>query len=167
MHASFTISDYTLKRAALLMGKFKTEIHIHVAEDKYDQEHCMMNHKQWVVERLDHYNLVNHPKSILAHCIHLRSTEKKIISNSAAWVAQNTESNLNNGVGNFNSNILGANILMGTDGMHNDMLRSLNGHILRAKTLILLHRKRPTDVSETYNTTSKAINLSIMQQTNL
>jgi len=39
-------------------------------------------------------------------------------------VAQNTESNLNNNVGIFNANGLGDNIMLGTDGMHSDMLRS-------------------------------------------
>jgi cytosine/adenosine deaminase-related metal-dependent hydrolase len=39
-------------------------------------------------------------------------------------VAQNSESNLNNNVGHFKSAGLGDNILLGTDGMHSDMLRS-------------------------------------------
>lgn len=124
LHASFTVSDHTLKRAAQLMEKYKTGIHIHVAEDKYDQDHCKINYKQRVVERLNNFNLVNNPKSILAHCLHLNDAEKKIINNSAAWVAQNTESNLNNGVGHFNAKGLGNNIMLGTDGMHSDMLRS-------------------------------------------
>jgi cytosine/adenosine deaminase-related metal-dependent hydrolase len=39
-------------------------------------------------------------------------------------VVQNTESNMNNNVGHFNSEYLGTNIMTGTDGMHSDMLRS-------------------------------------------
>ena len=39
-------------------------------------------------------------------------------------MVQNTESNLNNKVGYFNAAGLGQNIMMGTDGMHSDMLRS-------------------------------------------
>jgi len=124
LHASFTVSDHTLKRAALLTEKYNTGVHVHVAEDLYDQKHCEINHKQRVVERLNHYNLVNNPRSILAHCIHLDDKEQKIIKNSAAWIAQNTESNLNNGVGHFNSDGLGTNIMFGTDGMNSDMLRS-------------------------------------------
>jgi cytosine/adenosine deaminase-related metal-dependent hydrolase len=124
VHASFTVSDHTLNRASLLCDKFNTGVHIHVAEDKYDQKHCEINHKQRVVERLNEHALVNNPKSILAHCLHLNAAEKEIIRNSAAWVVQNTESNLNNGVGNFNSAGLGQNIMLGTDGMHSDMIRS-------------------------------------------
>jgi cytosine/adenosine deaminase-related metal-dependent hydrolase len=124
LHASFTVSDHTLNRASLLCDKFKTGVHIHVAEDEYDQAHCEINHKQRVVERLNEHGLVNKPKSILAHCLHLNAAEKEIIRDSTSWVVQNTESNLNNGVGNFNSKDLGANIMMGTDGMHSDMIRS-------------------------------------------
>ena len=39
-------------------------------------------------------------------------------------MVQNTESNLNNKVGFFNADGLDENIMMGTDGMHSDMLRS-------------------------------------------
>jgi cytosine/adenosine deaminase-related metal-dependent hydrolase len=124
LHASFTVSDHTLKRAAQLMEKFKTGIHIHVAEDDYDQQHCKTNHKQRVVERLNYFDMVNNPKSILAHCLHLIGQEKKIIKNSAAWVVQNTESNLNNGVGHFSGGGLGVNIMLGTDGMNSNMIRS-------------------------------------------
>ena len=47
-----------------------------------------------------------------------------MIRNSPAWVVQNCESNLNNNVGYFNGTSLGDNIMLGTDGMHSDMLRS-------------------------------------------
>ena len=50
--------------------------------------------------------------------------EKDIIRNSPCWVVQNTESNLNNNVGYFNGEYLGNNIMLGTDGMHSDMLQS-------------------------------------------
>ena len=50
--------------------------------------------------------------------------EKQIVRNSKAYIVQNTESNLNNNVGFFNSQNLGDNIMLGTDGMHSDMLRS-------------------------------------------
>jgi len=63
-------------------------------------------------------------KTILAHCLHIDENERNIIRNSPAFVVQNTESNLNNNVGYFNSRSLGDNIMLGTDGMHSNMLRS-------------------------------------------
>ncbi|MBI5538771.1 MAG: amidohydrolase family protein [Bacteroidia bacterium] len=124
LHASFTVSDDTLKTAINISDKYNSGIHIHVAEDKYDQEHCVNNYNQRVVERLNNSGGLNSSKTILGHCLHLSDNEKDIIKNSNAWVVQNSESNLNNNVGYFNSRGLGNNIMLGTDGMHSDMLRS-------------------------------------------
>jgi cytosine/adenosine deaminase-related metal-dependent hydrolase len=124
LHASFTISDDTLERAVALAEKYRSGIHIHVAEDKYDQEYCIKNYNQRVVERLYEAGVLNYSKTILGHCLHLNDTEKALIQNSSSWVVQNSESNLNNNVGYFNSRGLNNNIMLGTDGMHSDMLKS-------------------------------------------
>ncbi|MCK7538357.1 MAG: hypothetical protein MZV63_49105 [Marinilabiliales bacterium] len=69
-------------------------------------------------------------KSILVHCLHLDDNERELIRNSPAWVVENCESNLNNNVGYFNGAGLGENIMLGTDGMHSDMLQSAEGSLL-------------------------------------
>jgi cytosine/adenosine deaminase-related metal-dependent hydrolase len=124
LHASFTVSDSTMKKAADLMQKYNSGFHIHVAEDRYDQEHSIINYGKRVVERLNDYGVLNSSKTILGHCLHLSENEKSILKNSNSWIVQNTESNLNNNVGYFNSRGLSNNIMLGTDGMHSDMLRS-------------------------------------------
>jgi cytosine/adenosine deaminase-related metal-dependent hydrolase len=63
-------------------------------------------------------------KTILGHCLYLEDNERKIISESKSWIVQNMESNQNNRVGYFNSKGLGNRIMLGTDGMHSDMLQS-------------------------------------------
>ena len=123
LHASFTVGNDTMKKAADLMHKYNSGFHIHVAEDRYDQDHSLINYGKRVAERLNEYDVLN-SKTILGHCLHLSENEKNIIRNSDAWVVQNTESNLNNNVGYFNAEGLGDNLLLGTDGMHSDMLRS-------------------------------------------
>ncbi len=125
LHASFTLSDSTLKAAALLMQKHNSGVHIHVAEDKYDQEDCRQNHGITVTERLNGFGLLKSSKTLLVHCLHLSEKERKLIASSPSWVVQNTDSNLNNNVGYFSGRELGSNILFGTDGMHSDMLRSM------------------------------------------
>jgi len=125
LHASFTLSDKTMKAASELMQKYSSGVHIHVAEDKYDQQHCHENFGQSVVERLNSFGFLNSGKSILVHCLHLTDNERNLIEQSPCWVVQNTESNLNNNVGYFNSKGLGNNIMLGTDGMHSDMLQSM------------------------------------------
>ncbi len=124
LHASFTVGEKTMQKAADLMHKYNSGFHIHVAEDRYDQDHSLINYGKRVIERLNDYGVLNSSKTILGHCLHLSENEKKIIRNSNAWVVQNVESNLNNNVGYFNAEGLGEKIMLGTDGMHSDMLRS-------------------------------------------
>jgi len=124
LHASLTVSDDTLHKAVRLAKHYNTGIHIHVAEAFSDQQHCIDTYGMRVVERLHKAGVLESSKTILGHCLHLSENEKKIISESPARVAQNTESNLNNKVGYFNAAGLGDNVMMGTDGMHSDMLRS-------------------------------------------
>ena len=124
LHASFTISDKTVRKAVRLMDKYNSGIHIHIAEDLYDQTHCQENYDKRVLERLNDLGVLDSFKSILVHCLHLNDQERRLIRNNKAFVAQNVESNLNNKVGYFSSKDLGDRILLGTDGMHSDMLQS-------------------------------------------
>lgn len=124
LHASFTVGDDTLKKSVDLMEKYNSGIHIHVAEDNYDQKHSLKNYDKRVVERLNDFGVLDSSKTILGHCLYVDENERKIIKNSKAYVVQNTESNLNNNVGYFNAEGLGDRLLLGTDGMHSDMIRS-------------------------------------------
>ena len=124
LHASFTVNNSTMKKAADLMLEFNSGIHIHVAEDLFDETECEKQYGKRIIERLNNFALLDASKSILAHCIHLNDNERKIVEQSKAYIVQNTESNLNNKVGFFNSRGLGKNIMIGTDGMHSDVLRS-------------------------------------------
>lgn len=123
-HASFTVGDETLQKATDLMQKYNSGIHIHVAEDKFDQKHSVDTYNKRVIERLNDFGVLDSSKTILGHCLHINDNERNIIKNSNAFVVQNTESNLNNNVGYFNSKALGENIMLGTDGMHSNMIRS-------------------------------------------
>jgi len=124
LHASITVGDETMKKAVVLMNNYNSGIHIHVAEDQYDQNDCLKKYGKRVIERLNDFGILNSSKTILGHCLHLSNNERHIINNTNAFVVQNTESNLNNKVGFFNSLSLGENIFLGTDGMHSDMIRS-------------------------------------------
>lgn len=124
LHASFTVGEETLKKAIEIAKKYKTGIHIHVAEDKYDQDFCLEKYGKRVVERLKYVGALNSSKTILGHCLHLNDNERQILTSSPAWIVQNIESNLNNKVGFFNSVNLDDKIMLGIDGMHSDMIRS-------------------------------------------
>ncbi|MCO6475115.1 MAG: amidohydrolase family protein [Phaeodactylibacter sp.] len=130
LHASFTVGDDTMAKAVALARKYDSGIHIHVAEDPVDQERCLREHGKRVVERLRDCGVTDMPKSILAHCLHLNEKEKAILANAPSYIVYNTESNLNNNVGYFDSRGLGDNIMLGADGMHSDMLRSARAAFL-------------------------------------
>jgi len=124
LHASFTVCDATLKKAVQLMQKYESGIHIHVAEDVADQVHCELHFGKRVIERLHQFGVLESSKTILGHGLHLSENERKLILNSQSWIVQNMESNLNNKVGLFHAQGLGNRIMLGTDGMHSDMLQS-------------------------------------------
>jgi cytosine/adenosine deaminase-related metal-dependent hydrolase len=124
LHASFTVSDDTFRKAIDIAGKFNSGLHIHVAEDEYDQQYNLHKYHKRVITRMKELGALQSPKTILGHCLHLNDAERNVVGHSKTWVVQNTESNLNNRVGFFNSVGLGQNIMLGTDGMHSDMLRS-------------------------------------------
>jgi len=125
LHASFTVSDATLKKSVQLMQKYESGIHIHVAEDVADQVHCEQHYGKRVIERLHQFGVLESSKTILGHGLHLSENERKLILDSQSWIVQNMESNLNNKVGLFNAQGLGEHIMLGTDGMHSDMLQSV------------------------------------------
>jgi cytosine/adenosine deaminase-related metal-dependent hydrolase len=130
LHASFTVGDELLQEAITLARKYDTGFHVHVAEDLADQEETIARYGKRVVERLHDRGALDLRKSILSHCIHLSENEKKLIKESAVWVAQNTESNQNNNVGLTSYKSITGNVLLGTDGMHSDMLRSAKAAFL-------------------------------------
>jgi cytosine/adenosine deaminase-related metal-dependent hydrolase len=130
LHASFTVGDDLLHRAVEMARRFQTGLHIHVAEDLADQEACLRDHGQRVVTRLHAAGGLDLPQTILGHCIHLDDQEKALIRDAGTWVVQNTESNLNNNVGLANYYQITDKVMLGTDGMHCDMLRSAKASFL-------------------------------------
>ena len=130
LHASFTVGDELLRKAIALSKKHETGLHIHVAEDRADQEAALAMYDMRVVERLEDAGALELKKSIFPHCIHLSDREKELIRRSGIWVAQNVESNQNNNVGLTGYAPLTQNVLLGTDGMHSDMLRSAKAAFL-------------------------------------
>ncbi|MGD8990332.1 MAG: amidohydrolase family protein [Desulfobacterales bacterium] len=130
LHASFTVGDELLQEAIALAKKHDTGLHIHVAEDRADQKDALAKYGKRVVERLADVGALELRKSILCHCIHLSDYEKELLRRSGIWVAQNVESNQNNNVGLADYAAITENVMLGTDGMHCDMLRSAKAAFL-------------------------------------
>jgi cytosine/adenosine deaminase-related metal-dependent hydrolase len=144
LHASFTVSDDTLANAAELVKKYNSGIHIHVAEDPIDENDSHQKYRKSVVERLSDFGFLHSSKTILSHCLHINDAERELIQHSGVWIAQNTDSNLNNKVGFFNSKNVAKNVMLGTDGMHSDMLKSAKSSFFAG------HNFDVIDYGETY-----------------
>ena len=123
-HASFTLNDDSLESISGTAHDLALGIHIHVAEDVCDQTDSMQRTGKRVAYRLDGHGIMG-AKSILAHCVHLDEAEIGLVGRRGSWVAHNCRSNLNNSVGRAPVRSLlrelGGKIVMGTDGIDQDM----------------------------------------------
>lgn len=140
MHASVTLSDDSIEQGVALAKKFDTGCHIHVAEARFDEDDCYDRFGCSIVERLRRLGVTG-PKSILAHCIWIDETERKIIADTDTMVVHQPESNMNNAVGVSKIlDLLNENVLtgLGTDGMSSDMPAQM-------RCCYLLHRLANND----------------------
>lgn len=127
LHASFTLDDAHLERAAELENEFDTGVHIHVAEDKADMVHAKESFNSTVIERLEKFNILNE-KSLIAHCIHTEELDLPLMKKYNVNVSHQPRSNMNNAVGTLDVfKVLeeGIDLGMGTDGMSADMKAEL------------------------------------------
>lgn len=131
LHASFTLSDDTLAEASEIVEEYNIGIHIHLCEDRSDRTLSKQYTDHLPVNRLVRNKLLN-SKSILGHGVHLTQNEYYQIVASGSALVYNPESNMNNAVGlpvytKVPSNIP---ILIGTDGMHANIAKSMKQYFL-------------------------------------
>lgn len=131
-HASFTLSEDTLAACAEIAGAFRTGVHVHVAEDEVDQRDCQARFGKRVAQRLAAANTLR-PDALLAHCVHVDEGEMVTVRQSAAAVAHNPRSNMNNGVGRAPVASLGDHVILGTDGIGADMFAEARTGYLRLR----------------------------------
>lgn len=140
LHASFTLDDATLERAAGLAADAGIGCHIHVAEDVADVEDSVSRTGRRVVERLDSFGVLGR-KTVAAHCIHVNAEEKKTLAKTGTLVVHNPQSNMNNAVGCAEvPDMLRRGVLvgLGTDGFTASMFDEM-------KVANLLHRHEAGD----------------------
>ncbi|HSP33108.1 MAG TPA: molybdopterin cofactor-binding domain-containing protein, partial [Thermoanaerobaculia bacterium] len=118
LHASFTVSDDTVREAGDLCRSLGARLHVHVAEDLADVEDAQRRGYQSPLQRLAALRGVV-PRSILAHGVHLRDIDLRLINELQLWVVQNPRSNETNGVG-YPSHFA-TRVALGTDGFPSDL----------------------------------------------
>ena len=126
MHAAFTLSDETLEK----VSKENTNpIHIHIAEDRVDQDISIEKYGKRDVERLNDFNLIT-KDSVLSHCLYVDDNELDIIKKNEAVIALNVNSNMNNGVGLPDYQKMkekGIKVIIGNDGISQNMTSEYQG----------------------------------------
>jgi putative selenium metabolism protein SsnA len=120
-HASFTLSDHSLRACAELAQHFKCGVHIHLAEDRCDAEisRQQFGHSN-IVKRLAELDILSE-RAILAHGIYLSESDLAIIKQQRCWLMHNSRSNMNNSVGYAPVQLFGGRTALGTDGFPADM----------------------------------------------
>jgi cytosine/adenosine deaminase-related metal-dependent hydrolase len=118
LHASFTVSDATIREAGELAASLGSVLHVHVAEDRADVEDARRRGWTGPLERLAALGALV-PGSILAHGVHL--TAAQVRSAEGCWFVQNPRSNEGNRVGYAGSLSASDRVALGTDGWDADM----------------------------------------------
>jgi putative selenium metabolism protein SsnA len=131
-HASFTLSDATLDALGALARRYDTGVHIHVAEDRSDQDLTQSAHGSTILERLRRSAVLRNG-SVFAHCVHLRDNEYAELRGSGAWLIHNPRSNMNNGVGHAPVHLFGDRAALGTDGWPADLWEEARAGYLRGQ----------------------------------
>jgi cytosine/adenosine deaminase-related metal-dependent hydrolase len=120
VHASFTVSDDTLREAGALCRELGTVLHIHLAEDRADVDDARRRGWPGPLERLLALDALP-PGSILAHGVHLSTAQVQLASDRGCWLVQNPRSNRGNRVGYAAALGASARVALGTDGYPSDM----------------------------------------------
>ena len=89
LHASFTLSDETLRRAVEVNQSLRAGFHIHVAEDGCDAG---------AVKRLRDLGVLDE-QCLAAHCVHVGAADIGTLARRRVNVVHNPQSNCNNAVG--------------------------------------------------------------------
>ena len=148
LHASFTLSTATLERCAAGGAELGVGFHIHVAEDISDERDSTTRYGMRVVDRLEEDRILG-PRSIAAHCVHVRSGEMSRLAETRTNSVHNPRSNMNNAVGRAHVEEMvraGVNVGLGNDGFSMNMMQEMKAAYLLHKLALDDPRVMPGDL---------------------
>ncbi len=115
LHASFTVSDETIREAGELCRQLDTVMHLHVAEAASDVDDARQRGYDGPLARLEQLGALP-SGSILAHGVHLSAEQVQRARAAGCWIVQNPRSNKNNRVGYSRHLAKSDRVALGTDG---------------------------------------------------
>lgn len=121
LHASFTVSDDTVREAGALCRELGSVLHVHVAEAVEDVADAQRRGWAGPLERLEQLGALV-PGSILAHGVHLTAPQVARAQGLGCWLVQNPRSNRGNRVGYPHGVCASSRVALGTDGYPADMI---------------------------------------------
>ena len=98
LHASFTLSDRTLRRCVEANDSLKAGFHVHVSEDRSDNDDARRKHGKSPVRRLHEVGVLDE-RALAAHCIHVSGADIATLARHKINAVHNPQSNCNNAVG--------------------------------------------------------------------
>lgn len=98
LHASFTLSDRTLRQAVEANQSLGAGFHLHVAEDRCDGQHARRLGYRSTVRRLLEAEILG-PRCVAAHCVHVSAADLALLAREGVNVVHNPQSNCGNAVG--------------------------------------------------------------------
>ena len=128
LHASFTVSDDTIREAGDLCHGLGAVLHVHLAEAASDVDDARARGYEGPLERLRALGALV-PGSILAHGVHLTEAQVRRAAEWGCWLVQNPRSNRGNRVGYPHALKASARVALGTDGYPSDMCTELRALI--------------------------------------
>lgn len=119
-HAPFTVPEEGMKLLGEAASRSGRGLHIHVAEDRYDQVDSHAKYRKDICARLEDSGLLGE-KAVMVHGLYLSGDDVERINRKDVFLVHNPRSNMNNNVGYRGD--LGAfkNLALGTDGIGADM----------------------------------------------
>ena len=148
LHASLTLSDETLADCVAAVGDLGLGFHVHVAEDKADQDDSLRKSGKRVVHRLHGAGILG-PRSIAVHCVDVDESEIEVLAETGMWVTHQPRSNMNNGVGVAAVEAMvgaGVHVGLGNDGFSNQMFAEMKAAYLVHKVWQRDPRAMPGDL---------------------
>ncbi len=136
LHASFTVSDDTLKKCN--EHRHGAGFHVHCAEGPSDVQHCLEHYGKRIINRFYDNGVLGH-NTLAVHCVHITRAEMELLRDNDTCVIHNPESNMGNAVGCgpvLHMMKEGVTVGLGTDGYTNDMIESYKvGNIIHKHNL--------------------------------
>jgi len=113
LHASFTLSDRTLRACVEAAESLRAGFHVHVAEDRCDVVQARQRFRKSPVGRLLDLGVLD-DRALAAHCVHVNARDIAQLARHRINVVHNPQSNCNNAVGTAKLlEMMGRGVLVG------------------------------------------------------